>query len=419
MPMLSPAVFLKKTREYLSFKRTPGQIAELDGLRGIAILLVVFRHGVMPFHAEGQAMFPVSVWGRSLDLAAPLMNGWMGVDLFFVLSGFLISQHILSRHHNANGKRVPLRTYLCKRALRILPAYYAFLLIVVMGAIPLYSVGESHLPLRVGYHILFLQDYLPSNIVVSFWSLGVEEKFYLSIPIVLAVMMKLKSLRLRYWLMGILATLPLLLRIVTSFVRPEITEYKDFFITFRSPFHLSLDGLLLGCICAVIFHNRERHSWTNNPSVTKTLFWGGSTLIVALICFRPHLDHIDLFTTTVLFSLLAVGFAAILLSLVLAGGWHSRFFKAQWLQVFAKISYSLYLVHIVFVPWALALASGFGTLTRVAVFIFMYAALSLAAALALHFAVEKPFLLLKDRMGEKKHGKSQIASAVAAPALLN
>ena len=129
------------------------------------------------FYDAAHPLLPIAGW----DAAAPLLNGWVGVDLFFVLSGFLISKHLLAQRETSKG--LALGPYLVKRALRIVPAYYAVLLVVAAGLVPLYAVPQEALALRLGYHALFLQDYLPANIVVVFWSLGVEEKFYLLAPL--------------------------------------------------------------------------------------------------------------------------------------------------------------------------------------------------------------------------------------------
>ena len=88
--------------------------------------------------------------------------------------------------------------------MRILPAYYVVLGVAAAGWIPFFAVDADLLGLRVIYHALFLQDYLPSNIVIAFWSLGVEEKFYIAAPFVLVPLLRLNRHGLQY---GIVAAL--------------------------------------------------------------------------------------------------------------------------------------------------------------------------------------------------------------------
>lgn len=95
---------------YLAMERSPSALAELDGLRAFAILLVLARHALRPFHDGAQPLLPIAGW----DVATPFLNGWIGVDLFFVLSGFLISRHLLARHRDPGG--LALAPYLAKRA---------------------------------------------------------------------------------------------------------------------------------------------------------------------------------------------------------------------------------------------------------------------------------------------------------------
>ena len=85
---------------WFRMSRSKNAIPELDGLRAIAILMVIARHGVNPFWSDTEGLFPVLGW----DLGIPLTNGWMGVDLFFVLSGFLITHQILHRYGNGFGR---------------------------------------------------------------------------------------------------------------------------------------------------------------------------------------------------------------------------------------------------------------------------------------------------------------------------
>lgn len=388
---------VRRTVDYLRFERNPGGIDALDGLRGIAILLVLFRHGIRPFYDPSSVTLPIGGW----DLMTPMANGWMGVDLFFVLSGFLVTHHILRRWGN-RFQWGDVSKYFTKRVLRIVPAYYAFLFIVVAGLIPFYEVPQENLSRQTLHHVLFLQDYIPSNIVVAFWSLGVEEKFYFLIPLLMVPLLRLPSTRVRLQIIGLLICVPLVLRIVTYVNHDPFESYAEFFWTLRSPFHLACDALLIGTLCALIYHHRSEYPPLEDPRFSKALFWGGMVWIGYLLCARPLMTGIDWFRATLMFPALGVGFGAILLSLVLKPGSYAEPFKSPVLFFFSKISYSLYLVHMVFInsvyvllthlPGFESLASG----TQFLIYMPVYTSISIAAALTLHYLVEKPFLLLKD-----------------------
>lgn len=123
----------------------PGAIPALDALRAFAIILVLLRHGVRPFwDSSGHVLVPLGDW----DLAVPLINGWVGADLFFVLSGFLIGRQLISaKARSERGPRALVR-YLLRRALRILPAYYAVLALAALGLVPYYAISPDYLWLR-------------------------------------------------------------------------------------------------------------------------------------------------------------------------------------------------------------------------------------------------------------------------------
>ncbi len=382
-------------RGYLAFTRGRDAIAELDGLRAFAILLVLARHGIRPFWQEAAPLFPVAGW----DAAVPLLNGWIGVDLFFVLSGFLIAHHILRRWGGGFGN-TGVRDYLIKRALRIVPAYYAVLFIAALGWIPAYSPGSEALGLRIAYHMLFFQDYLPANIVVPFWSLGVEEKFYLLAPLLLVLLLKLRRPAWQYAAMASLAFVPLGLRCLTYLTHPEITTYDEFFPVFRSPFHVSFDGLAVGTLCALLYRDRARLAGLAG----NWLFWGGLAPIAGLLAVAPLLDDgVGFFAKSGLQTVLSVGMGGVVLGAALGGG-PGGFLRQWWLLVLARISFSLYLIHLTLLPGirqTLDAAIGLDTLApavQALIFLPVFALASVAAALVLHYLVEKPFLLLKDRI---------------------
>jgi peptidoglycan/LPS O-acetylase OafA/YrhL len=212
----------------------------LDLLRATAIVLVLMRHGAREIGVEGA---PVGF--RNL-----MLNGWVGVDLFFVLSGFLIARQLL-REIGASGT-LDLPRFLLRRGLRIVPAYAAVLALVVLGAFPLYAVNPDNLGLRTVYHLVFLQDYLPADINVVYWSLGVEEKFYLAAPLIVFAIAGAAGARYRAWLLlGGLFLLAPALRAVTFAGLPLPLDYETFFRSLRSPFHACLEPLVLGVAIAV------------------------------------------------------------------------------------------------------------------------------------------------------------------------
>ncbi len=389
---------LRRVWGYLRMMRNPGAMAELDGLRGIAILLVLFRHGVRPFDHPASGGFPIAGY----DAMTPMLNGWMGVDLFFVLSGFLVTFHILRRW----GERFrwsDVGDYCTKRMLRIVPAYYAFLFFVVAGGVPGYVVASDGLRQQVLYHVLFLQDYIPSQIVVAFWSLGVEEKFYFLIPLLLVPLVRVPGVGDRIRIVALLTCAPIALRCATYVRVAPIDSYVECFWLLRSPFHLACDALLIGTLCAIVYRHRDELPWTRRAATGPALLCAGSLTIGLLLFARPLLAPITWFSATLLFPLLALGFGSMLLGLAFGAGSWAVPFRSKILFFFARISYSLYLVHMVFIDSIYALMSrvpGFTQWSASAQFCLyfpIYAAISVAGALVLHYLVEKPFLILKDR----------------------
>lgn len=395
---------LGRVADYFAMSRSAGAIAELDGLRGIAILLVLFRHGSRLLVRDGSAGLPVSLgWLGTWDATSLMINGWMGVELFFVLSGFLITHHILKRCNDGRST-IGLGRYMAKRALRIVPAYYAFLLVVVLGWIPGYALNDAQLAERVGYHLLFLQDYLPADIVVAFWSLGVEEKFYFLAPFLVIGVLRAERRGTRLALLGLLFGAPLLFRVATYLALPGPLSYETSFFALRSPFHLSADALIVGTGCAFLYHAHRQGRWQIGPVAASWLFWGGVGTVGVLLCSHRLLERVSWFDATILFSILSLGFGAVLLGLVLHRGPYADFFRGRTLFFFSKISYSLYLVHMVFLTSTYALVDGWLGLDAYPIWIglFLYlpifCTVSILAALVLHYAVEKPFLLIKDRI---------------------
>lgn len=357
----------------------------LDLLRALAIGLVLLRHGEKALVDAGQ--------GGEGFVHAFMMNGWVGVDLFFVLSGYLIASHLFKQ---AGSGGIMLRHYLLMRALRILPAYYAVLYLVAAGFFPFFEVDGKYLGVRIAYHVLLLQDYLPSNINVVFWSLGVEEKFYLLAPLLVGFLCLLK----KPWQAAAVVLLLFLispgLRTMQFDTQPAWT-YPEFFQAMRSPFHMSLEPLLAGVAIAFARH-RKALAWL--PS-TPLWLWASIAAFIGFMASSQLLGEITLSDAALQPAVIGLFSAAMVL--LATGISRARPPAGPVVRAGAKLSYSLYLVHLPLIPAAMQWAGG-----SAALFWFIYLALSLVMALAIHFAVEQPFLRIKHELAMTLRNQKQV-----------
>jgi peptidoglycan/LPS O-acetylase OafA/YrhL len=356
----------------------------LDLVRAIAIVLVLVRHGYRASAASQEA--------APAFLHALFMNGWVGVDLFFVLSGYLISRQLM-RHGLEGGRFVPWR-YFAMRALRIVPAYLAVMALILVSAFPFYAVDPDHLGVRVAYHLLFLQDYLPANINIVFWSLGVEEKFYLAAPLLVWWALMQRGLARKLSLLAAIAALSPALRALTYFSHVGALDYAHFFQILRGPFHACLEPLLVGVAIAVAQH---AGAVTASPRAGARLFVGAVILLAAWLASHDFMGAIGAFD-----AIWQPVVNAGLCGLVTLGAVRLQGVPLPCerpVRAIARLSYSLYLVHYPLLPLALTAAGG---AYAAASFWSVYLAAALAAAAALYWAVEKPFLRIKDDLARRR-----------------
>jgi peptidoglycan/LPS O-acetylase OafA/YrhL len=175
----------------------PQRIPVLDGVRGLAVFLILFHHSLIQGPQEYQG--PIGEFVKRLSLSC-----WFGVDLFFVLSGFLITGIL----YDALGKPRYFANFYLRRLVRIFPVYYLFLAAFFLVFCPLFASRSPHLEwlwqhqaafwLYVQNLLSFFVDgYFPGNYFVGhLWSLAVEEQFYLVWPLLLFWAGKKSALRL-------------------------------------------------------------------------------------------------------------------------------------------------------------------------------------------------------------------------------
>lgn len=273
-------------------KRIPG----LDVLRGIAILMVVVHHTIFGY------AFP------SLGPIASRMTcfGWTGVDLFFVLSGFLVGS-LLMREIRETGD-VQIQRFYGRRALKIWPAYFVF--IGFVGAKILKHGAQSEVDLTSLWpNLVHIQNYFPTKPAHT-WSLAVEEHFYLMLP-VLCVLLNARGgrghgrMRLLPRLAVFVLLICLALRCITNLDRSWLP------VTHLFPTHLRMDSLFVGVAIAYLAHFRRGF-------IDRCGTMRGRLLLVGLVMIGPMLflpqDHP--FTFTIGYTLLAVGYGLVVLSVV-------------------------------------------------------------------------------------------------------
>jgi peptidoglycan/LPS O-acetylase OafA/YrhL len=344
----------------------------LDALRGAAVLLVLGRHLELP--ADASAL--LTVWQR---------GGWVGVDLFFVLSGFLVSG-LLFREYRRHGS-LALPRFLIRRGFRIYPAFAVLLLCTW----PIARI--AHVPQVSGkgfvVEALFLQNYL-GGIWNHTWSLAVEEHFYIGLPLVLPALLwagRRKRDPFRPLVpLGVAAMVGLLgLRCVNLWRNPYSNPTHLF------PTHLRADSLLAGVLLAYA-HQFHRNGFEALVAGRRRLLQcAGAACFVPAFCVDVNASW---FVPTCGLTLFALG--AVLL---IAGGVGSpapRF--AQCLAPIGGCSYSIYLWHMPVLIWGLPLCDrvlGYHVdgVARIAI----YLAGSLAAGAAMAPLVERPALWLRDR----------------------
>ena len=383
---------------------TSARFHGLNSLRALAISLVMLFHlrEFLPRRIAGIPEF-----------------GWIGVDLFFVLSGYLIGSQLLRPY--TQGKRTRIRNFYRRRFYRVLPAYLVVLLLYLF--VPVWREAPRIAPAWKFFTFTW-------NLLVEWgqpafshvWSLCVEEHFYLLLPLIVMWLMYKPSLRKAMLFTGFIVAGGILIRTLILF--RELTPLGSGSSTFAArylqtlywPTYTRLDGLAAGVVLASVKLFRPQW-WRSAMERGHSLSVAGLTCIaVAVWMFGGHFSVSGKasLAAAVGFPLLALGFGCLLVSSVSKNGFLATV-RLPGAKMMALLAYSLYLTHKeiahldrLFFPHLTA-ERGWTAFLLVTVS-------CLLAAAVLYFAVERPFLLLRDA-GEKKRNQSADTVAQAEPAL--
>jgi peptidoglycan/LPS O-acetylase OafA/YrhL len=298
-------------------------------LRGIAILAVIFFH-----YAGGGGKNSDSALVRAISFVFGF--GWAGVDLFFVLSGFLITGILLdTRNHPSYYQH-----FYARRILRIFPIFYLFAIILGLLTPVLklhWSLGHLFFLIYLGYPAALVWPILtqisPMVLITHLWSLAVEEQFYMVWPWAIA-RLRTPSAVLRTCLaMGVSALLFRMLIVTTRWLDPH---WASAFLISR------MDPIALGAALAVLVRGpwRERvYRWAPLAFVIT-----GSAVVV-LCAARHSTDSGDPVMATAGYTAIALASGALLACALRPGLWLEWLLSWSVLRAFGTYSYGLYLYH--------------------------------------------------------------------------
>ena len=310
------------------------RVKELDGVRGLAILLVILYH-VGPY-AEEFTGSPILV-----SIYNSMQIGWLGVDIFFVLSGFLITDILL----RAREKQNYFKNFYARRILRIFPVYYVvvgLLLILLPSLETTRGIQEQSSWLFFVFYqqnwLYILQRPVSAYLTVT-WSLAIEEQFYLIWPTVVKWLDNKKLVIVT----SVAFIFSLGLRLFISHLPLDLNyaEKINYYATFTR-----LDGLMVGALIAIVYQSQAWKVWLRRFAWP---VFGSSLLALIYILTGKSVEPFskNVMVTTWSFSALALfgGSLIVLLKSLSENNWLRIIFRNGILGFFGKYSYAMYLVH--------------------------------------------------------------------------
>jgi peptidoglycan/LPS O-acetylase OafA/YrhL len=382
-----------------------GMIPGLDGLRAIAFLLV------FAFHTDY------------------LESGWVGVSLFFVLSGFLITGILLDMKKSLSSRDYFFKFY-GRRFLRIFPLYYFYLIVMALLATWMISIPfrPKYMQLfldQIWYAVLYVYDFFfaTSSVQYSyfldhFWSLSVEEQFYIFWPLLILLVPEkwLKKLFIGFIVLAPLFRLLFLFIHTSGVFRFLVADPAT--AVYPLPFS-HMDAFAVGAYISRFHIPKAKQQFFLLAGLIPVLGFASTYMATGNIGIISALGYPLLLPDAYKFiwgySLLNYFFAVIVYG-VAVEGWFTHFLEWRMLRYLGKISYGLYVYHfpIVWFSGRIADLDIAPPLMKPLTALIAFAATLLVASLSYHF-MERPIINLKDRFFPLKSStQPENVSAMAA-----
>jgi peptidoglycan/LPS O-acetylase OafA/YrhL len=373
-------------------------------LHGLETLRACAIGAVLLFHY--QYFFEHPLW-----LEAGLIKfGWSGVDLFFVLSGYLIHSQLLAEMEA--GKGVSLARFYIKRAFRILPPFGFVLALYVL--FPWARERESLPPL---WKLLTFSQNIGLDVAAHrtfshAWSLCIEEQFYLLLPLGLSVIGYTQVRNGTVQTVCALMALGVVVRFISfRFLARDMASWMEWIYY---PTQTRLDGLLVGIFIAWLFHFKpSAREWLAARPV-QTLLAGIGVLAISSLfvlqntpdrTLRIYVGILAQYPSLFLFPMVSIGFGLIVVSAISPDSFlynlHSK--SLGWV---ATLSYSLYLSHKIVLHLAQKWLAGVGVPPKGPVMMLLCLGAAVGFALLMHHAIERPAFRLRDWLLAKRMSRT-------------
>lgn len=342
----------------------------LDLLRIFAVLLVIGRHLHLP-----ETCPPV--------LRRFAEGGWIGVDLFFVLSGFLVSS-LLFREYERQGS-VDIKRFLIRRGFKIYPAFWLFL---VFTLVMRHYLGQENGTKQVLGEVLFLQNYL-GGVWNHTWSLAVEEHFYIGLALLVTWMVAVnpvKPFRRMPAAFALIAVVCFGFRIVNLAVFPEYSHGAYLFGT-----HIRIDSLMFGVLLSYLWCFQELQNRTARiPSFA--LIAIGALLLSPAFVFQLETNKWISIVGVILFYM---GAGVLVIAAV---RWEtSELLAIRLIAGLGAASYSIYLWHMPVATWGHSLVAKMIRYDSYLLYLFNAVIGACVFGWVLNRLIENPVLKLRDR----------------------
>jgi peptidoglycan/LPS O-acetylase OafA/YrhL len=377
---------------------TGNRFAGLDHLRALAIIIVFVFHYNMFGHPPGLYKH-LGSWG------------WTGVDLFFVLSGYLIGGQLFAKL--SRDQPIHYGEFYFKRTLRILPAYFAVLILYL--AIPAFAERSTLPPLW--RFLTFTQNFgldLSQHGAFSHaWSLCIEEQFYLILPLLLILFSR--RTKQAVWTLAVLFLFGFVIR---SFIWFDILPYeasfgKSYYRLIYYPTWSRLDGLLAGVALSALYYFR--------PAAWQRLTHRGNLLLIIAIAMiagawlLAHDEHqYEMRGAIFGYPAISIAYGALVLAALSPTCVLYRYSSSltRWI---ANLSYAVYLTHKQLIHLTHQALKGWNISVDSYAAFWICVAVALLGGWLLHITVERPFLRLRDRILARRKAARNTSPETSSP----